>query len=124
MTLYIKALLLLTCGAVYLSFAVSPTREQQARFFAGVFLIESRKDLSDSAKAERFKTLETASGLNAAEARTLLTSLRKQPEEWKLLSDRMRQIISEAQTEPKKVITNRDSLKTSEKKGDNQCPKD
>jgi hypothetical protein len=90
-----KALLILVAGFLCALIAASP--EQQARFFAGVFILESRNDLSDTVKAVRFRELEAVTGMKASEARTLLTALRTRPEEWKKMHDSMMQIVAEAQ---------------------------
>lgn len=100
--------LILVWGFLFTLFAATP--EQQARFFAGVYILESHKELSDTLAAIRFRALEATSGMKASEARALLSSLRTRPEEWKRLHDRMMQIVAEAaQTEPKNIKKINDS---------------
>ena len=97
-----KTFLIIVCGFLCTLFAATP--EQQARFFAGVFILESHKELSDTLAAVRFRALEATSGMKASEARALLASLRTRPEEWKRLHDRMMQIVAEAaETEQKNI---------------------
>jgi hypothetical protein len=104
-----KMLLILVSGFLCALHAATP--EQQASFFAGVFILESRKDLSDNLKAVRFRELEAVSGMKASDARALLASLRTRPGEWKRLYDRMMQIVAEAQAvEQKKIQETRDTL--------------
>lgn len=103
-----KTLLILVSGILCALIAATP--EQQARFLAGVFILESRKDLSDTLKAVRFRELEAVSGMKASDARALLASLRTRPEEWKRLHDTMMQIVAESQPEPKKIQEMKDTL--------------
>jgi hypothetical protein len=103
-----KTLLVLVSGILCALPAATP--EQQARFFAGIFILDSRKDLSDTLKAVRFRELEAVSGMKAADARALLVSMRKRPEEWKRLYDGMMLIVTEAQAEPKKIQETKDTL--------------
>jgi hypothetical protein len=97
-----KTLLILVSGFLCTLFAATP--EQQARFFAGVFILDSRNDLSDTLKAVRFRELEAVSGMKASEARTMLASLRTRPEEWKKMHDIIMQIVAEAQAAEPKII--------------------
>jgi hypothetical protein len=104
-----KTLLILVSG--FLCALLAATPEQQARFFAGVFILESRNDLSDTLKAVRFRELEAVSGMKASDARALLASLRTRPEEWKRLHDSMMQIVAESPAaEQKKIQETRDTL--------------
>jgi hypothetical protein len=103
-----KTLLILVCGFLCMLRAATP--EQQARFFAGVYILESRTELCDTLKAQRFRALEKTTGMKAAEARALLVSLRDRPADWKRLHDRMMQIIAEAsEPEPKNIRKTNDT---------------
>lgn len=114
--MYRSSIALAILAAVSLGAPAAPALEQQASFFAGVYLLDSRKDLSDSARAAYFRTLETASGIDAATARDLLAAFRSKPEEWKLLYDRILRIVSEAEASAKKPQPAEHSPNTSESK--------
>ena len=104
-----KAFMILFAGLGLLYASPAPDSEREARFFAGVFLLESRKDLSDSLKAARFRELESMAGISTLNARARLAALREKPEEWKRLHDRMLQIITEAQAGPKTLTPKKDT---------------
>jgi hypothetical protein len=95
-------------AAAVSSWAVSP--EQQANYFAGVFMLESRKDLPDTIKVERYRELEALSGVTAAEARVILAKLRARPEEWRAMYERIQVLINESPTVPDKVRAKKDTL--------------
>jgi len=106
----LKASMILLSVIGHLYASTAGDLEKEARFFAGVFLLESRKDLSDSLKAARFRELESMAGVSALDARARLAALREKPEEWKRLYDRMLQIITEAQAGPKTLTPKKDTL--------------
>ncbi|MBN2036958.1 MAG: hypothetical protein JW768_09480 [Chitinispirillaceae bacterium] len=89
-------------ATVFLSFVLAGSAfpgisEQQARFLAGVFVLQSRNGLSPAEKALRFRVLEAMSGVTAAEARTLLRSVRENPQEWRRVNEAILHIVNESQ---------------------------
>jgi anti-sigma factor ChrR (cupin superfamily) len=86
------------------------TREQQAAYFAGIFVLSARSDLSDSAKARYYRELERVSGMTAAEARLLLAELRDRPEEWRPIYDRIMVLFNESQPAARRALPGSDTL--------------
>jgi hypothetical protein len=83
-------LLLLCAGMCLFSGGVlfaGPPVGKQADYFAGVYLLQANPDISDSARALRYRELEAITGITAAQAALLLKQYRSKPSEWKMVYD-------------------------------------
>jgi hypothetical protein len=96
--LFIMSMLILSAAIVYSATAAAPSTEKQSQFFAGLFLLQSRTDLSMEVKIKMFHTLNLLTGISAAEAVVLLERYRGKPAEWQKLYDAVSTTISRAQT--------------------------
>jgi hypothetical protein len=84
----------------------TPSKEKQAQYFAGVFLLQSAADPNSQRTTELFHELETLTGINAAKAMKLLNEYRENPEQWQNISVSIQTILTNAEKKQTTEILN------------------
>ena len=102
--LIIMSMLILSAAIVYSATAAAPSIEKQSQFFTGLFLLQSRSDLSMDVRIKMFHTLSLLTGISAAEAVALLERYREKPAEWQKIYDAVIATVSKVQTAVKTDI--------------------
>jgi hypothetical protein len=87
---------------VCLSAIAASSKEQTVQFFAGVFILQSKTDLSPAEKTKKYRELETVTGVTTAQAQALIAAYRTKPAEWQKLYDSISCLITQVQPAEKK----------------------
>lgn len=91
----------MSAAIVYSATGAAPSIKKQSQFLAGLFLLQSRPDLSMEVRTRMFHTLNLLTGISAAEAVALLERYREKPAEWQKVYDAVIAAVSQAQTAAK-----------------------
>jgi hypothetical protein len=82
----------------------APAREKQVQYFAGVMFLQSRGDLPAAAKAQKYRELETLTGVTAREAQNLIAGYRTRPEQWRVMYDSIITLMTRIQPPAKTEV--------------------